>query len=278
MIDKVIAIVGPTASGKTDYALRLCRENGYPLINADSYSLYRGMDIGTAKPTGEELQGVEHYAFSVVEPSEAISIGKYQEIVLPLFKKLEGTVVLCGGSGLYIKSVIDKIELAPFDLDTRNRLYRELEANGIEPLFKRLQKLDPASALKIPMENDRRVIRALEVIEQTGKPYVSDLEVFDYRYPTEQFMLKMDLEQLHERIKLRAKKMLDSGLVNEVETLRPTLGVTAIKAIGYKETLQYLDNQITLEQLEELIVIHTNQLVKKQLTWFRKDGRIKTVE
>lgn len=274
---EIIAIVGPTASGKTKYSIDLAKKTGYPLINADAYSVYKKMDIGTAKPSAKELDGIKNYMFDIVDTDFRIDINWYKNLVLPIIEN-EKKVILCGGSGLYIKSIIDNMTLQPFDENVRNSLYKKKEELGIDKLYEMLEKKDRKSIEMIPKNNEKRVIRALEVIEITGKPYSSTIVENEYRYKnTKQYMFDLPKDIYFDKIQKRTKKMLKTGLIEEVKELKDNLGVTAKKAIGYKETLEYLDSKLTLEELEELINLRTFQLVKKQITWFKKDKRIQTI-
>jgi tRNA dimethylallyltransferase len=216
--------------------------------------------------------------FNVLDVEQTASVSAYRARVLPIIERAlteAKTVILVGGSGLYVRAALDQMDFPPTDSELRAGLYRELESLGVEVLFERLKKLSPDTANQLSLTNSRKIIRALEVIELTGEPPRLELTAPQYLRPTQQIASEISQDQLFERIATRTQKMLERGLVEEVEQLRARLGPTAKKAIGYAETLQFLTGEIDREQLEALINLHTQQLVKRQLTWFRKDTRIK---
>jgi tRNA dimethylallyltransferase len=273
----VLAVVGPSASGKSDYALELVERNQpAALINADAFALYRGMNIGTAKPV-EQLRTIENYMFDILDPVETSSVSVYRHQVLELIDNLvkqEKTVVLVGGSGLYVRSALDQMNFPPTSQTVRDRWWKIYEDQGGDYIYATLLKLAPQLREQIEPTNIRKNIRILEVIELTGKPPQLNMSEPQYLRPTLQMGFRFETSEIETRIRQRTRKMLDSGLIEEVIQLQDQLGPTARKAIGYRETLQYLNGEITLEQLEQLINLHTRQLVKRQLTWFNKDQRI----
>ncbi|MDR2538305.1 MAG: tRNA (adenosine(37)-N6)-dimethylallyltransferase MiaA [Bifidobacteriaceae bacterium] len=274
----ILAVVGCTASGKTEYALNLARlTKNAVLINADAFALYRQMNVGTSKPSDQDLAGIENYMFNVLDVNEIASVSIYRSKVLKIIEQVSNqgkTIILVGGSGLYVRSALDQMDFPPTDHEVRKRLYNELEADGVQKLYERLGQISPASIKQISPHNSRKIIRALEIIELTGVLPKLTFAPPQYLRPTRQIAFCYTKEELKVRIHRRTKKMLEDGLVEEVFSLKNLLSATSQKAIGYIETLQYLAGQIDQDQLIDLINLHTFQLVKKQLTWFKKDTRI----
>ena len=275
----LIVISGPTASGKSELALDVAERIDADIINADSMQLYRGMDIGTAKLTHEEQRGIPHHLLDVLDVTEDANVAWYQEQARFIIDNSKKNIVIVGGTGLYIKAILDDLNFPDTDPQIRERLNLEAEEYGGAVMYERLQKLDPMAALAIPRENLRRVIRALEVIEITGKPYTANLPRKEStRYPDAvQFGLDVDREILNERIERRVEKMWERGLIDEVATLvkRGLLeGKTAQLALGYSHVLRFFSGEITELQAKEETKIATRQYARRQETWFKRDNRI----
>ncbi len=271
----MIVICGPTASGKTDFAIELAEKLNGEIINADSMQLYRGMDIGTAKN-----KNYPQHLIDVLDVTEDANVAWYQEsarVIIDQIEKRGKEPIICGGTGLYIKAILDELNFPETNPEIRDRLNAEAEELGKEAMFDRLQKLDPAAAIAIDAQNLRRVIRALEVIEITGKPFTANLpREKSERYPNaKQYGLRVDREELDRRIDLRVDKMFDEGLIDETAALVEAgllLGTTAKLALGYAQVLSYMGGQIS--DPIEATKIATRQYARRQETWFNRDERI----
>jgi tRNA dimethylallyltransferase len=278
----LIIICGATATGKSSLAIKAALEIGAEIINADSMQLYRGMDIGTAKVTLDERQGVPHHLLDILEVSQTASVAAYQELARLKISEIWGRgnpAIIVGGTGLYIKSIIDEMNFPDTDPAIRARLEEDAESFGAAALFARLQEQDPEAAATIDSANTRRVIRALEVIEATGKPYSANLpEDVSSRYPdTVHIGLEVSRETLAPRIQSRVDKMWEEGFVAEVEELLGQgllEGATAQKAIGYSQIIALLNGEIDEATARESTVTATRQYVRRQETWFKRDSRI----
>ena len=278
----LVVIGGATATGKSDLAVALAKRIGGEIVNADSMQLYRGMDIGTAKLTMDEREGIPHHLLDVVDVSTDVNVAWYQEQARRVIDSLlaEGKpVIVVGGTGFYIKAILDDLNFPDTDPAVREKLNQEAEKIGGDALHKRLGILDPAAAAAIPRENVRRVIRALEVIEITGKPFTANLpRENSTKYPDAlQFGLTMDRESLDARVDLRVDRMFIHGLVEEVKALieKGLLeGKTARAALGYAQVISILDGDISLEQAISDSKLATRQYIRRQETWFRRDQRI----
>ncbi|GAT66823.1 tRNA (adenosine(37)-N6)-dimethylallyltransferase MiaA [Planomonospora sp. ID91781] len=276
----VIAVVGPTAAGKSDLAVDLALELGGEVINADSMQLYRGMDIGTAKLTMEERRGVPHHLLDVWDVRRTASVAEYQERVRPLMDDLlaRGVVpILVGGSGLYVRAALDDLEFPGTDPGIRARLEAELEAHGPAPLHERLRGLDPEAAGAILPSNGRRIVRALEVVELTGRPFSASMPSYDAVYDSVQLGVEVPRPVLDERVALRVDRMWRAGLVEEVRELAGrglAEGRTAGRALGYAQVLRFLAGEWTEEQAREETVRATRRFVRRQESWFRRDPRV----
>jgi len=275
----LIAIVGPTAVGKSELALRLAEEFGGEIVSADSRQIYRGLDIGTAKPTAEERQRVPHHLLDVVNPDEVLTLAQYQELAYAAIDDIlaRGKVpFLVGGTGLYIKAVVEgwSIPRVPPNERLRAELYRLAELEGPEALHARLREVDPAAAARIDPRNVRRVVRALEVYAETGRP-ISELQRRSPPpYRTLQIGLTMEREELYRRIDARVERMLERGLVEEVRGLIERgygLDLPAMSGLGYREMGLYLRGEIGLEEAIRLIKRNTRRFVRHQYNWFRLD-------
>lgn len=282
---KLVVIAGATATGKSALSIELAQAIDAEIINADSMQVYHGMDIGTAKITLEERQGIPHHMLDVLEVNQDATVAWYQSAAREAIDEIHSrgkNVVMVGGTGLYIKSVIDELNFPDTDPMVRHTLNKEAEELGIEAMFARLEKLDPAAALAIDRANLRRIIRALEVIEITGKPFTANLPREDsVRYPNaRQFGLVMDRDLLSERIDLRVNSMFDKGLVSEVQKLidKGLLeGRTAQRALGYSQVISHLKGETTLDAAIEETKRATRQYARRQETWFSRDARIKWI-
>ena len=279
---KLIVICGATATGKSDLAVTLAHQIDAEIINADSMQLYKGMDIGTAKITIEERKGVTHHLMDLLDVTQDANVAWYQENARAAISEIHGrgkNVIIVGGTGLYIKAILDELNFPDTDPVVRAALELEFATQGIGPLFERLEKLDPAAALAIDRANSRRVIRALEVIKITGKPFTANLPREESsRYPhAQQFGLVMDRDLLSERISNRVDRMWEQGLVAEVEKLMVagiTKGVTAQRALGYAQVIAQIEGKVTEEEAKEETKRATRQYARRQETWFSRDKRI----
>ncbi|MFJ8691879.1 tRNA (adenosine(37)-N6)-dimethylallyltransferase MiaA [Streptomyces roseolilacinus] len=278
---RVIAVVGPTAAGKSDLGVHLARELGGEVVNADSMQLYRGMDIGTAKLTPEERGGIPHHLLDVWDVTETASVAEYQRLARAEIDRLlaEGrTPVLVGGSGLYVRGAIDALEFPGTDPAVRARLEAELEECGPGALHARLAEADPDAARAILPGNGRRVVRALEVIEITGKPFTANLPGHDSVYDTIQIGVDVGRPELDARIAARVDRMWEAGLVDEVRALEERglrEGRTAARALGYQQVLAALAGECTERQARDETVRATKRFARRQDSWFRRDPRVR---
>jgi tRNA dimethylallyltransferase len=278
----LIIICGATATGKSDLAVALAKEIKAEIINADSMQLYKGMDIGTAKLTMAERDGVPHHLIDLLEIKEEANVSWYQNLARNKIDELIAagkSVVVVGGTGLYIKAILDELNFPDTDPKVRQQITDEAEKLGNDVMHQRLAKLDPAAAVAIPKENIRRVIRALEVIEITGKPFTANLPRQESsRYPTaKQFGLVLDRQNLDARIDKRVEDMWDKGFAREVSLLM-TKGLedatTAKMALGYKQIMDYLNGESTEEFAKEETKRVSRAYARRQETWFSRDDRI----
>ena len=281
-MSKLIIICGATATGKSDLAVEIAKELGAEIINADSMQLYKGMDIGTAKLTLSERQGIEHHLLDAVDVKTDVTVSWYQDIARAKIDELRGAgknVVVVGGTGFYIKAILDDLNFPETDPIVREKLNQEAQEIGGDAMHQRLAQLDPAASLAIPKENVRRVVRALEVIEITGKPFTAILPRADStKYPDAmQFGLAMDRESLDIRIDSRVKRMWDLGFVDEVESLinqGALEGKTAQAAIGYAQIIRMKHGTMSEAEAIEDTARATRQYARRQETWFSRDLRI----
>ena len=284
MSPRVIAVVGPTAAGKSDLGVALARALGGEVINTDSMQLYRGMDIGTAKLTVAERGGVPHHLLDVWPVTCSASVAEYQRDARAVVDDLlarGSTPILVGGSGLYVRAVLDDLEFPGTDPDVRARLEAEAERVGPGPLHERLAGLDPRAAAAILPTNARRIVRALEVVEITGRPFTATLPTHTSFYDSVQIGVDVPRPVLDERITARVDRMWEAGLVDEVRELEKVglrEGRTASRALGYAQVLRVLSGECTQDEAREDTVRTTRRFARRQDTWFRRDPRIRWLD
>ncbi len=272
----LLVVTGPTAVGKTSYAVRLAQQYDTVVLSADSRQIYRGMEIATAQPTGEERQGVKHYFIGEVEATDTYSAGRFEREALAvldvLFQK-HRYVVVAGGTGLYIRALIHGFdEHLPADAMLRAQLTQKLHEEGKEALFAQLQRLDPDYAAQVDPHNPHRLIRALEVCITAGVPYSALRKNQPRPRPFQSIviLLQREREDLYERINRRVLQMMNHGLLEEARKWYPQRHLQATQTVGYKELFQYFDGKISLDEAVKLIQRNTRHFAKRQLTWFRK--------
>ncbi len=277
----LVAIVGPTASGKTALSLDLAEALGGEIVNTDAMQVYRGMDIGTAKLPPAERRGIAHHLLDTLDVREAATVAEFQGWARTVVADLRGrgvTPVLVGGSALYTRAILDRFEFPGTDPAVRARLEAELEAVGSAALHARLAGLDPVAAERIEVENGRRVVRALEVVEISGRPFSATLPVQEYVDPrTVQVGVRIDRETLEDRIAARVRRMFDDGLLDEVEALLGrglAQGRTAAAAIGYRQAMAVLAGEMSREEAVERTIVATRRFARRQMSWWKDDPRI----
>jgi tRNA dimethylallyltransferase len=288
-LSKVIVILGPTASGKTGLSIELAKVLNGDIISADSMQIYKFMDIGTAKPDLEEMDGIKHYLIDEVYPSEEFNVAKYQELALKYIDEIANNnkiPIIVGGTGLYINSLLYNINFTETicDWELRERLSKIAEEKGNKYLHDMLKEVDPEASEKIHENNVKRVIRALEVYEYTKKPISYHQEISLLVPSKHEFViigLKMDRNRLYERINNRVDIMFEKGLINEVKKL-VEMGyhnnTIAMQGIGYKELLLYLRGDITIEEAKDIIKRDSRRYAKRQITWFKRLNEVNWVE
>ncbi|GAA2622191.1 tRNA (adenosine(37)-N6)-dimethylallyltransferase MiaA [Paractinoplanes durhamensis] len=276
----MITVVGPTAAGKSALSIALAHALGGEVVNADSMQLYRGMDLGTAKLTVAERDGVPHHLLDIWDVTVPAAVAEYQALARRAIDDIlaRGRVpLLVGGSGLYVRAVLEEFEFPGTDPAIRSRLEEELALAGPQPLFERLREWDPPAAEKILPSNGRRIVRALEVIELTGRPFTASLPQPTPHYESLQIGVDRETGELDERIALRVDLMWAAGLLDEVRALIP-LGLrdgrTASKALGYQQALAQLDGEVPAEQAKADTVQGTRRFVRRQRSWFKRDPAI----
>ena len=289
-LQKILVIVGPTASGKTAFAIQVAKKIGGEIVSADSRQIYRGMDIGTAKPplvaNGYLLManGIPHHLMDIRNPNEEYSVADFKQDAIKAIRDIlkQGKVpIIVGGTGLYVKAVVDNLDIPKIkaDQNLRKKLENELKENSLGHLFKKLVELDSEAAYIVDPKNPRRVVRALEVAIATGKPFTAqrkkDRPLFEFL----QIGIKAPPEILRERIDKRIDAMVKNGLVEEVRHLYKKYGrVKAFDAIGYREIIDCFSGKISLEESIRLMKLNTWRYAKRQMTWFRKNKNIKWIE
>ncbi len=274
----VVAVVGPTATGKTALAVEVALARGGEVVNADSMQLYRGMDIGTAKPDAAERRGVPHHLLDVWSVRETASVAEYARRARAEVDRLRSAGVLpllVGGSGLYVRAVLDDLDMPGTDPAVRARLQTELAESGAATLHARLAAVDPQAAAAVLPSNGRRIVRALEVVELTGGPFRATLPEPRPHYPALVVGLDREPAELDERVARRVDRMWAAGFVGEVEALVGEglrEGPTARRALGYAQVLAQFDGDLTAEQARERTVTATRRFVRRQRSWFRRDA------
>jgi len=280
---RLIIVCGATATGKSELAVSLAKEIHAEVVNADSMQVYKGMDIGTAKLTNEERSGIAHHLIDVLDIKDEANVAWYQQIAREKIDQILNSgksVVVVGGTGLYIKAILDDLNFPDTDPEVRQKITDQAEKLGNDVMHERLAKLDPAAALAIPKENIRRVIRALEVIELTGKPFTANLPRQESsKYPkAKQFGLVLDRNNLDEKIDQRVEDMWAKGFAREVSLLM-TQGLeqatTAKKALGYSQIMSYLNGECDEDFAKQETKRVTRAYARRQETWFSRDDRIK---
>jgi len=271
-------IVGPTAVGKTATAIELARLVGGEIISIDSRQVYRGMDVGTAKPTLQQLAEIRHHMIDVLDPTEQISAGMYREMVLPMVAEIRERAhlpIFVGGSGMYVKALVEGIfSESETDETVRRKIRRELEKKGAAELYNRLVDIDPETAIKTHINDVKRITRALEIYEITGEAPSRHYrrQQSEPPFPYRIFVLYMEREKLYERIDRRVEEMLEEGLVEEVKGLLDSglrNDLDALLTLGYQEVIVYLDGNCSLAEMIENVKRNTRRYAKRQLTWFR---------
>ncbi|MGN0613639.1 MAG: tRNA (adenosine(37)-N6)-dimethylallyltransferase MiaA [Porcipelethomonas sp.] len=284
---KTVVVAGPTASGKTRLGVEIAKEFDGEVVSADSMQIYKGMDIATAKPTKEEMQGIPHHLIDFLDRNRAFSVADYVELAGEKIHDIAGRgklPVIVGGTGLYISSLIDNIQFPDIksDMEIRKRIEAEIQRDGCEAVFERLKKCDPETAAELHPNNTVRVIRALEVYEITGRKFSSyKAESRSVPSPYDAVMIGIgfnDRQKLYDRINRRVDMMLEEGLLKEAESVYKTGKMkTAANAIGYKELIPYFDGKADLKTCTDKIKQETRRYAKRQLTWFRKNAKIQWI-
>ena len=278
---KVIVICGPTASGKTALSIEVAKKINGEIISCDSMQIYKDMNIGTAKPTKEEMGEIKHYLIDYVLPTERYSVAEYKKDAKKAIKEVieKGKIpIIVGGTGLYVDSLIYEIEYPEikFDEEYRKKLEKEVEEEGLEKLYEKAKKIDPIAIQKISKTDKKRILRVLEIYHATGKTkteqeIISRQKEPEYAYKV--YGLLWDRQKLYDRINLRVDIMIEQGLIEEVKTILKKYSEfpTAMQGLGYKEVVQYLNKEITKEEMIEKIKQETRRYAKRQMTWFRKN-------
>ena len=280
-IKRLLVIVGPTGSGKTDLSIRLALHYGAPILSTDSRQIYRGMPIGTAQPEKHQLQQVEHHFIASHDIKEGLNCGEYAVQALSCLEELftrHDWVVAVGGSGLYVQALCEGMDDLPqADPTLRAELSRRLENEGLDALVAELQDRDPVYYETVDRKNPARIVRALEVCLQTGRPYSEQRTGQRLQRPFQIIKIGIDLprEELYARIDQRVDRMLSEGLEAEARALYPYRGLNALQTVGYREFFDYFDGLISYEKAVELIKRNSRRYAKRQLTWFRRDAEIR---
>lgn len=280
----VLAVVGPTATGKSDLGLALAERFGGEVVNADASQLYRGMDVGTAKLSVAQRRGVPHHQLDVLDVTDEATVAAYQAAARSDLRAVRGrgrVPVVVGGSGLYVRALLDRLEIPPTEPGVRARWEAELERVGAPALSEELRRLDPVAAERIGPSNGRRIVRALEVVELTGRPFSASLPTREHVEPTVLLGLRADRAELYARIGRRAEQMWASGLMEEVRGLVEAglrEGRTASRAVGYAQALRHLDGELSLVEAVEDTAAATRRLARRQEAWFGPDPRIVWLE
>ena len=287
MKEKVVVICGPTASGKTALSIELAKKINGEIVSADSMQIYKDMNIGTAKPTKEEMQGIKHYLLDFVSPDERYSVAQYKQDAKIAIKEIieKGkTPIIVGGTGLYVDSLIYEIEYNDIKIDEnyRKELEKTIEEQGLEELYKKALQIDPIAMEKISPNDKKRIMRVLEIYKATGKTK-TEQEIESRKNPVEYdykvFAIDWDREILYQRINKRVDIMIEQGLIEEVKKILKKYKKfpTAMQGLGYKEVVDYINGNLSKEEMIEKIKIETRRYAKRQLTWFKKCENIKWI-
>lgn len=280
MTKRLIVVVGPTGSGKTDLSIRLAQHYGAPILSTDSRQVYRGMPVGTAQPTPAQLAAVEHHFIASHEVTDELNCGSYEVQALACLERLFASVdcvVAVGGSGLYVKALCEGMDDLPqADAAVREELARQLEREGVEALAERLRALDPVYWEQVDRRNPARVVRALEVCLQTGLPYSAQRTGRRRARPFSIVKIGVDLprEELYARIDRRVDEMIAQGLEAEARAMYPYRRLNALQTVGYRELFDYFEGRTGYDEAVELIKRNSRRYAKRQLTWFRRDGEV----
>lgn len=277
---KLIVILGPTASGKTELSIKLAKKFDGEIVSADSRQIYKEMDIGTAKPSREELRKIPHHLIDIVKPNQDFSVALYKKLALKKIKEIhkrKKIPFLVGGTGLYISAVVDNLEFPK--IPPNRKLRNELEEKSTKELFEIYKKLDPEGAKYIDKNNKRRLIRAIEVCKISGIPFWKQRKKKKPLYEILQLGIKINKKNLEKKIVKRVNEMIKKGLEKEAEKLfKKYKNVPALDTIGYQEWKDYFNGKIKKEEVIEKIILHTKQYAKRQMAWFKRDKRIHWVK
>ena len=279
--EKVIVICGPTASGKTSLSIELAKKINGEIVSCDSMQIYKDMNIGTAKPTQEEMQGIKHYLIDFILPNERYSVADYKKDAKKAIKEIISkgkTPIVVGGTGLYIDSLIYEIEYQDikFDENYRKELEKNVEEKGLEYLYKKAKEIDPKAIEKISPNDKKRILRILEIYHMTGKNKTQqeiESRKKEVEYDYHVYAIDWDREELYNRINKRVDIMIQQGLIEEVKNILEKYKEfpTAMQGLGYKEVVEYLEGKLTKDEMIEKIKMETRRYAKRQLTWFRKN-------
>ena len=278
---KVIVICGPTASGKTALSIELAKKINGEIVSCDSMQIYKDMNIGTAKPTIEEMQGIKHYLIDIIEPNQRYSVADYKKDAKQAIKEIlnkNKIPIVVGGTGLYIDSLIYEIDYQQIEFDEkyRNYLEKKVEEDGLDSLYEQAKKIDPTAIEKISKTDKKRILRILEIYKATGKNKTEQEEQSrkkEIEYDYYVYAISWDRQTLYDRINKRVDLMIEQGLIEEVQNIVKKYKTfpTAMQGLGYKEVVQYLNKEITKDEMVEKIKQETRRYAKRQLTWFRKN-------
>ena len=285
---KVIVICGPTASGKTSLSVELAKKCNGEIISADSMQIYKEMNIGTAKVTPEEMQGIKHYMIDIVSPTERYSVAEFKvqaEKAIEEILKKGKTPIIAGGTGLYVNSLIYNIQYNDIKIDEEYRKYLEerVEKEGLQSLYGEAKKIDFEAMKSISQNDKKRILRVLEMYHQTGKTKTElekESRKEEVKYDYKVYAINWEREELYKRINKRVDIMIEQGLIEEVENLLKKYNKfpTAMQGLGYKEVVEYLDKKITKEEMIEKIKMETRRYAKRQITWFKKIKNVKWIQ
>ena len=279
--NKVIVICGPTASGKTALSIELAKKINGEIVSCDSMQIYKDMNIGTAKPTPEEMQGIKHYLIGYVSPEERYSVSDYKSDAKKAIKEIieKGKMpIVVGGTGLYLDSLIYEIEYQDIKLDEayRQKLEQEVEEKGLEELYEKAKQIDAKAMEKISPNDKKRILRVLEIYHTTGKTKTEqeiESRKKEVEYDYKVYALNWNRQKLYDRINKRVDMMMEQGLIEEVKQILKKYDTfpTAMQGLGYKEVVEYIEGKVTKEEMIEKIKMETRRYAKRQLTWFRKN-------